>query len=183
MSRCFKPFALLTLTALAVVSSAQDFDFRGLWGVRVGVSRFVDGDMKNYLGNDKIALGISPVRIAAPGDWKISTDLEFTFANENGNRATLVPFTLGVTKRFGENRESSPYIAFRGGLAYVDYAVTDKFMVRHSRRGVLPTANAEVGIVFHERVKLAARYDWFPSTDGLKFDAVQLNLTIGLFKF
>lgn len=166
------------LPVIAVAQSGQNN-----WGVRVGVSRFINSDMQDYLGNSKFTFGVTPISVARPGDWKIATDIDFDFANENGNRLALIPLTVGVMKRFGNNPDSAPYVAIRGGIAYADYSITDRFAVRRSHRGFLPTANAEVGLVLRENIKVAVRYDWFGRRDDFTFDSVQLNLSVGLFKF
>ncbi len=101
---------------LPVFASAQSG--QNNWGVRVGVSRFINSDMRDYLGNSKFTFGVTPISVARPGDWKIATDIDFDFANENGNRLVLIPLTVGVMKRFGNNPDSAPYVAIRGGIAY-----------------------------------------------------------------
>lgn len=171
--------------ALASVSLASDIDnYRGYIGVRAGASFFVNGDMRDYFGSGKLTFGITPVTTRSPRDWAIDTDLDLQIANQNGNRLLMIPVTVGIGKTFGDkNNGSRPYMALRAGAAYLDYAITNKSAVRLNERRIVPTANAEIGVIFSERLKLAARYDYFGRTNGLTFDGFQVNLSYGFFKF
>lgn len=175
-------FGLLGLAAGALADDLNDF--RGYIGVRAGTSFFVDSDMRDYFGKGRITFGITPVKVAGPSGWKVDTDLDVQVARDNGNRLLMIPFTVGIGRPFGDAKNGTrPYAAVRAGVAYVDYGITDKFNVRQEEKKVVPTANVEVGLIFSERMKLAARYDYFGRTNGLRFDGFQINLSVGLFKF
>lgn len=177
----------LTLLALGLVAAsvqAQSDDYRGFFGVRVGASYFTNSDMRDYFGSGKIAIGFGPVAPVTAKDWKVGTDVDLQYANENGNRVLLIPLTLGISRTFGKsNNGGRPYMALRAGAAYLDYAITPVVGTRISEHKVVPAANAEVGLVFGDRMKLSARYDYFGRTRGFTFDAVQFSLSYGLVKF
>ncbi len=92
-------------------------------------------------------------------------------------------YSLGLSQPLGDvGNDLRPYFAIRGGLSYIDYAIgAGAGRVGGKRLGY--NINAEVGVMFGDRLSLSARYDTFSKHEGITFDGLSLNLKYGLAKF
>lgn len=177
LNRCFAVLAVAA--ALSPIAAAQT----RYAGPEVGLYFPSDSVLKDALGNQWISFGVTTMRQGTMQSQGIGTNWNVTSNSKNGNKVFMGSYTLGITKPFGDvGSQARPYFALRGGLSYIDYALTTNGN-RISGKRLGYDANAEVGIMFGDRLTLSARYDVFSKHDGLKFDGLTLNLKYGLAKF
>lgn len=194
----FLNIALVGIAAACVSSAvAQEDkkkDDRPYFGIKVGFFMPTDGEMRDMFGSTVFAFGISMDDFSRqPDKWRLTADIDFITGRNDPNDNDLIPenkffampLTASVGRVFGsDSSKMRPYVRFGAGVAYMDYSVTrpstgERFSVK---RG-LPTANAEAGLFISDRIRIAARYDWFAETDGFDFSGLQLTATFNLIRF
>ncbi|MCA0359790.1 MAG: hypothetical protein LCH41_01920 [Armatimonadetes bacterium] len=181
MRRC-----LLSTTVLAAVlfpgfALAQS----SYAGPEFGVFLPTDGALKTALGDQWFSVGISTMK---QGDLRRSntgTNMNFVTQAKNGNKVFIGSYSIGLFQPFGDGRQrnsSRPYFAARAGVSYIDYAI-GVGINRDSGKRVGYNANAELGILFGDRLNLSVRYDVNSKHDGYSFDGLSVSLRYGLAKF
>ncbi|HZH97489.1 MAG TPA: hypothetical protein VEX38_00840 [Fimbriimonadaceae bacterium] len=168
------------------VSTASAQEDRPLWGIKLGVSFFTSGEVRDALGQNTFSIGLSTQTRGLSDQWNLVYDLDVLQARRRGNRLLLVPLTVGVMRGFATEGEAQavPYVAARVGAAYADYSITRPSTgIRHSSQRLLPTANVEAGVIFDRRFRLSARYDWFANTDQFSFSGLKLSAAYEFVRF
>ncbi len=179
-------YGLALGTALVSSASASSVSLKaidgGYWGPHLGLFFPSSTKMRNLLGSTWYSFGVGPTRFDVKEGLSVSTDLHFISQRRNGNKVFIALPTVGVTQALGRpDNATQPYARLQAGLVYMDYSITDGVYKSKKRFGV--SANAEVGFVLNERLKIAARYDWMSSYDKLSFNGLSLNVVYQLFKF
>jgi hypothetical protein len=171
--------------ACGVSAFAQNDHDNNYLGVEGGFYFPVDTKIKDAFGSSIPKIGFSYGNVGRTADkWRMTAAFNFVTASKNGNRFFLLPVTAAMGRVFGQPGDAArPFVRVGVGAAYMDYGITDAQAVRHSGRKVLPTAAAEAGMIFGDRVRLSATYNWFQATDGFNFSGVQLTLGINVLKF
>ncbi len=181
MRRCLVPICALTALAASAVTYGQ-----ASIGPAVGVFFPSSGALRDAIGPSWISFGLGHVDTQKYDRTKVAPNFNVISGDGNGNRVFIVSYTLGVTQplsQVGLSRSSFvPYVAYRGGLSYTDYAVT----MGGSRVGGKALGydiNAEIGILFNKNLTLSARYDLVSEHDGLNFNGLSLSLQYGIARF
>jgi hypothetical protein len=173
------PILVASLLALATAATAQGQRNSPLFGAEVGVYYFQDSQLSDIFGaTPSIGVGsVSPDRGRRQA-WRSYSDIGLIRADKDGSRLLMVPVTFGLVYSFAntERDAAQPYFRFGGGFAYTDYAINTN-AGRMSGSKFLPTGMAELGVVFINRIRLAARYNWFQETDDLSFRGLELSLS------
>jgi len=177
--------ALVPMAALALAGTAQaqyskdDLNFGG----SVGFYMPTNSKIKDAFGSSVINYGIGPVGNKRPSSGSVTPSLEILNANKNGNKLFIGTFTYGYEKHLAaDNAVTIPYIRVFGGLSYFDYGI-DQIGGRQSAKKVGYTTGAEVGLVLANRVRVAARYNFYTKQDDFDFNGLSLTATYALFKF
>lgn len=174
--------ALVPLAALAFAGSAQAQSQEKLnVGGQVGVYMPTSGRIRDAFGDSVLNYGISPF---SNGQNKSSgsPNLEFLSANKNGNRLFIGSLTYGYERKFSTVGTSTPYARVFAGVAYFDYGI-DQIGGRESGKRFGWTSGAEVGLLFVDRLRLSAKYNFYNKVDGFDFNGLTLSATLSLFKF
>jgi hypothetical protein len=117
-----------------------------------------------------------------PSSGSLTPSLELLAANKNGNRLFIGTLTYGYERHLtAENSVTVPYVRVFAGGAYFDYGI-DQIGGRKSAKRFGTTGGAEVGVVFANRLRLAAKYNVFSKQDGFDFNGFSLSATYSLFK-
>ena len=169
----------LTVFALSLMASAHAQD-RYL-GPDVGVFFPNDTTLRNALGDNWISFGVSSMRDGVQQSRAMGTNWNIITQSKNGNKVFMGSYSYGIVMPLGLS-ETRPYVAARGGLSYIDYAL-GPVNNRISGKQIGYNINLEAGLRFGDRVTLAARYDFFSKHDGLSFDGLSLSLSYALVKF
>jgi len=180
MRRCLVPAALLAALAVPTVSLAQSI------GPKVGLFMPSSGTLRDAIGSSWFSIGLGNVNVDNYARTKIAPDLNFITGDSGGSKVVIVSYTLGVTQPLSAvglgKSDFLPYIAYRGGLSYTDYAVnTNGGRLSGKRLGY--DINAEIGVIFQKNLSLSARYDVVSEHEGLNFNGLSLNLRWGIAKF
>jgi hypothetical protein len=180
------PAALL---GLAAISSAQQS-----WvGPELGVYLPTSGKLRDALGDRWVSFGAGFLRQQEQPSRRMSWDWEAVSQSKNGSKVFMAAVSYGYNIPFGsqgqlpnmiqtERATFQPYAALRAGGSYIDFAVNTDGK-RESGKRVGLNANAELGVLVGDRLKLSARYDFFPTHNGLDFSGVTLSVRYGLFRF
>lgn len=173
-------YAVVALAALIVpaFSHAQN----QYLGPDVGVYYPTSATLKAALGDQWWSFGLSATK-GGNGEKAMGPSFNGVSQTKNGNRALMLSYSYGLYQPFAKsggrgNDGVIPFFALRGGVSYIDYRVG---LASGAKFGW--NANAEVGIVFSDRMTLSARYDMFSQHDGLRFDGFSINLRYGLVGF
>jgi len=177
--------ALVPMAALALAGTANaqyskdDLNFGGSVGFYLPTSSTIP----DAFGSTVINYGIGPVGNKRPSSGSVTPSLELLSANKNGNKLFIGTFTYGYEKHLADDRSMTiPYIRVFGGLSYFDFGI-DTTSGRESAKKVGYTTGAEVGLVLANRVRLAARYNFYTKENDFDFNGVSLSATYALFKF
>jgi len=184
-----------TVGAASAVAQGEDKkDNRPYFGLKLGVFMPTDGEMRDMFGSTVFAFGISMDDFSRqPDKWRLTADFDFIVGRHDPddddlfpeNKMFLLPVTASIGRVFGgDSSRARPYVRFGAGVAYMDYSVTrpstgERFS---TKRGV-PTANAEVGMLISDRVRISARYDWFAKADDFDFSGLKLTASVNLIRF
>ncbi len=192
--RFLVPIVALAAVAIPTFAKAQADPYLGPF---VGVFFPNDSDLRDEMGNSWFSFGASRVRIDKYQEQNIGYDWNAFSQSKSGNKVFMVAGTIGITRPFGRPGDASrPYVAIRGGLSYIDYAVGTPsggggggegvpaaLADRVSGKRIGFNANVEVGVNVGERLNLAVRYDLMPTYDGLSFSGLSLALKYGIARF
>jgi hypothetical protein len=178
------------LSALALVAATTAFGQRdgtrdNYLGVEVGAYFPTDAKIRDIFGTSVLKVGFNYGNVGRQADkWRLTYNFNFISAEKDGNRFFLLPVTAAVGRVFGEEGASTrTYVRAGIGLAYMDYGIDVTSVDRRSGRKILPTANAELGVILSDRLRLAGSYSWFSKTDGFDFSGFQLTLSYNLVRF
>lgn len=123
-------------------------------------------------------IGLTPLSFQKPDKWSFAFDLGILRQSRNGNSVTLVPVTFGVTRSFGADPSSRPYVALRAGPYWGDVN-SPTLGVDTSKFGF--DANVAVGVTFNQQFYIEGRYDYFSPFEGIKFSGFQVSFGVKLF--
>lgn len=172
--------ALCVTLAVAPVAMAETSRYAG---PELGVFLPSSSILKDGLGKQWISFGVTTMRQGTVQGKGIGTNWNVISQARNGNKVFMGTYTLGLVQPLGDvGNDYRPYFAIRGGLSYIDYAIGSGGSRLSSKR-LGYNINAEVGIMFGDRLSLSARYDTFSKHEGITFDGLSLNLKYGLAKF
>lgn len=179
--RIISSLAMVAFVVTPMLTHAQTESFIG---PTVGVFFPSDSTLRDALGNSWFSFGASRVKIDPYAKRNMGYDWNTFSKEQNGNKIFMVAGTIGSTMPFGKPGDMTrPYFAIRGGLSYIDYALNTSPATRLSSKRLGFNANAEFGINVGQRLNLSARYDLFPSYEGLRFSGFSLALKWGITKF
>jgi len=175
----------ISIAALAVVSCAlaQSSNQTGI-GVSIGVFEPTSAQVKNDLGSQFLSFGLGGAAKGRPSEGAITPEYNLIFANGNGNKLFILPFTYGYEYHFGSDDTAKilPYVRPFAGLAYFDYSITDLASGEHSSAKQLGgTYGLEAGILIGHKIKLSASYNYFTNAGGFSFNGLSLSATYSLF--
>ena len=178
MRRSLSLLALATVALFPLAGQAQVFV-----GPNVGVFLPTSSFLRDKLGNSWFSIGAGRMNPEQAKERKFSPDFNMISKRANGNALFMASATYGIVSPFNESgSEFRPYFAIRGGLSYIDYAITDGGTRRGGKK-IGYNFNAEIGLIFADRVALSARYDFFSQHEGINFNGFSLNLKYGLARF
>lgn len=147
-------------------------------GVDLGVYLPQDSTVKSVFGDAWYRVGITPLSLQTPDNWKFTMDVAYLRSSRQGNRASLLPVTFGMTRAFGQDNDVRPYVALRAGPYWGD--VNSPFLgINKSKIGI--DANAAVGLAFKNGFYIEARYDTMSKFEGLNFSGFFFSAGIKLF--
>lgn len=171
-------FRLALLAGLLVIADQAAAGGRIPIGLKVGSYFPTSEETRTLFGDVWPIVSISPMRLGKPERWSVAADITVYDQRRHGNRAILVPITIGIAREFGVSDETKPYVALRVGPYY---GSVDAVPAAHGS-GWGWNANAAVGITFDERFYVEMRYDWFEQIEGLDFSGLQLLAGVKLFE-
>jgi hypothetical protein len=186
--RWMLPVALVGAAALSPAQSGQAWA-----GPELGVFFPTSGKLREALGNSWISFGAGTLRTSQTSERRrLALDWETVSQSKSGSKVFMGAVSYGYViplgdagETFGIQRGQSnfqPYAALRAGASYIDFAVNTNGG-RESGKRLGLNANAELGVLVGDRLRVAARYDIFPSHNGLNFSGLTLSARYGLFRF
>lgn len=153
-------------------------------GPSIGVFYPSDNTLRDALGDAWISFGVSRVRIDPYSKQNLGFDWNAFSKERSGSKVFMIAGTMGYTVPFAKpGQQMRPYLAVRGGLSYIDYAVNKAVNNRVSGKRIGFNGNAELGVNVGERLNVSVRYDLFPDYEGLGFSGLSLSLKWGLARF
>ena len=172
-----------SILSIAVVLAAVSAEAQTRYiGPDVGVFYPNSSTLRNALGENWVSIGATTMRSDAGSRNGIGTNWNVISKNSGGNSVFMGSYSLGLFQPLSDMSGTRPYVAVRGGLSYIDYAIgPDTARIAGKRFGY--NANAELGIIFSGRLTLSARYDVFSEHDGLNFDGLTFSLSYGIASF
>ncbi len=150
---------------------------RTVFALSAGLYMPVNGQVKDIYGDNFLRLGIRPLPTNAPKGWRFAYDVNWISLESINGKATIIPITAGVLRRFGKNDVKS-YAALNVGPYYGNVKVP---ALGIDKTGWGWDANATLGVVFKERFCLEARYDLMNKFAGLDFDSLTISAAIRIF--
>lgn len=173
----------LTLLALSVAVSGSAFANAGI-SVAYGLYYPSSKTIRDALGGRWESFGFSPGVVGVARGMDLQTDFNGIYREANGNRIFIGTFSVGLIQNYAkkDTADVRPYVALRGSISYADYNILVG-STRFDRTRALMGWNAEAGVVFSDRLVIAARYDGFQKSDGLRFDGFSLNAQLQLLRF
>lgn len=177
--RLFALAACAGAVAVPLTASAQDAYF----GPQVGLFFPASKAMRTALGDSWFSFGASRIRIFDVNQAKWAHDWQAINQRKNGNSIFILTGSMGYVYPLSAGTEKyKPYFAVRGGLSYIDYAVTTGGSRAANKRFGL-NGNTAFGVNIDKRINIEARYDWFTAQEGLSFDGLTLSLRVGIARF
>lgn len=176
---------MASVPALAQVVTTRREDDRNVYIAANGSFFFpTQGRLKDAFDDQIVFAGLSFAQNNLDYNWRVRPDFGVFNANRNGNRLLIVPVTASVSRIFAQPGDSfQPYVKLEGGIAYTDYAITDRATaIRTSGNKVLPTGGAEVGLILSQRVRVFASYHTYGKADGWDFSGFQIGAVFSLFR-
>ena len=176
---------LLALTGcLAAVAApvAATADEDSYFGPQVGLFYPANQTLRDALGDSWFSFGASRIRVFELRERKWAHDWQAISQRRMGNSIFILTGSAGYIMPLGTpGSGTEPYFAIRGGLAYMDYAISTPGGRRSAKRiGV--NGNAAVGVNINRRFNLEARYDVFNGYDSLTFNGLTLSLRFGMLR-
>lgn len=179
MKRFFAALFVLGACLLAIPAHAEDEKAVDYVALEVGWFFPSDSKIRDTFSDSIFRIGLSPVVNKNENKWRITYEIGFAGASDNGNRFTVVPLTVGVMRSFGQpGEEFRPYVRVAAGIAYVNFDIDDE-----DGSGFSPTATLEGGFLFGQRLKASLRYSFVGERDDFNFSGTTLAVSYGLFKF
>ncbi len=154
-------------------------------GPEFGVFLPTDGALKTALGDQWFSVGLSTMKQGDLRTTRTGTNMNFVTQSKNGNKVFIGSYSIGLFQPFGDGsmrNSTRPYFAARAGVSYIDYAIGTG-VNRDADKRIGYNANAELGILFGDRLNLSVRYDVNSKHDGYSFDGLSVSLRYGLAKF
>jgi hypothetical protein len=188
MIKLIRLLPVAVLASLAVPALAESDRW---FGPEVGVYIPTSSKLRDALGNTWVSLGAGSTSIQQTEGRKFAWDWETVSQSKSGSKVFMgsvsyglvMPLTGAAPYALSRNNSNvQPYWAVRAGASYIDYAVNVSGG-RTSGKRVGLNANAELGVLIGDRLKVSARYDYFPEHDGLNFSGVTLSARYGLLRF
>jgi hypothetical protein len=172
----FYTLALATACLAVTASAKSDWYSLGLTG---GIVLPSSSELRDVFGSSWIGFGLSPTGKDMANRWSLSTDIELTYADKNGNRLLLIPVSAGVGRQFdSKDSDWTPYVAARVGAAYMDYAITrPSNLVRYKEETIGFDANAEIGMIYKKNLRFSVRYDVYSESNDFNFDGLTLGVS------
>lgn len=167
--------ALATLAPAAHAQQTSNLNFGG----SVGVYMPTNSRVKDAFGSSVFNIGIGPVGSNRPSSGSLTPSIDFLSASNDGNRLFIGTLTYGYERHLAEGL-TVPYVRVFGGGAYFDYGI-DQPGGRESAKRIGGVAGAEIGLVFAQRLRVAARYNFYTKQD-FDFNGLTLTATYALFK-
>lgn len=176
--------ALAALAGFSLLATAQADDLFKNWNVSAGVYFPQSKTLKDAFGSEWINFGISPSRKPDRYGWLVSPDINVIYNDDNGNRILLIPLSVGLANRTKvKGSDWTPYVAMRAGVAYADYRIDFTPSSRLKDNEWVANANAEVGAIYKDSLRIRARYDWYGKSNGLLFDGLSLTVSWTAIRF
>jgi len=181
------PVAVLASLAVPALAQSQDRWF----GPEVGIFYPTSAKLRDALGSSWVSLGAGATSLNQRQGRKMGWDWETVSQSKDGSKVFMGSVSYGLVMPLsglpdvGLSRRISgmqPYWALRAGGSYIDYAVNVPGGRSSGKRMGL-NANAELGVLIGDRLKVSARYDYFPEHDGLNFSGITLSARYGLLRF
>lgn len=140
--------------------------------------------VRDLFGATWQGIGISPSSVQIGEGLRADADFRFLTKEKGNNRVTLFTPSVGITQTFQQyaNDGMLPYVSVRVGGTYADYRFTSGSSTFDRSRTVFNT-NAEAGVVFNRRLRMAVRYDWSGKVDGLEFRGFSFSAAYQLLSF
>lgn len=174
--------AAAAFVTLAPTAHAQNGN--AFFGPQVGLFFPSDNVLKDRLGKSWFSFGAGRLNPNEAKQRKFASDWNATSKRANGNSIFMASISYGIINPLGDaDAPLRPYFAVRGGISYIDYAVTTGPLTRVSGKRFGYNANAEVGVMIADRIMLSARYDIFSEHSGLNFNGLSLSLRYGLVRY
>lgn len=178
MRRFLPLLAVAAVVVVPMAAQAQTF-----LGPQAGVYLPTSSFLRDKLGESWFSFGAGRMNMNQARTRKFGSDFNVTSKRANGNALFMAAASYGIVSPLGDPQATTrPYWAVRGGLSYIDYAISDG-LARHSGKRLGYNFNAEIGIIFQDRLSLSARYDFFSQHEGINFNGFSINLKYGLAKF
>lgn len=174
---------LLTIASFAGLCLAFGTANAGVTiGPKLGLYSPTSGKTRAAFGDTWLSFGFGPVQTSqANRDRFLDSDVQFLSRNKNGNRLLIISATYGPVMRLTQSNDNRavPYVALRGGLAYMDYGI-GQGAARLSKRRVGINVNAELGVNLGQSARAAVRYNAMSRFDGYNFDGFGVEISIRL---
>ena len=165
--------------AVPMAAKAQDAYF----GPQIGFFFPSSAAMRDALGDSWFSFGASRIRIFDVNQAKWSHDWSAINQRRDGNSIFILTGSMGYAYPLSAGTEKyKPYFAIRGGISYIDYAITTGGGRKAGKRFGL-NGNTAIGVNIDRRINIEARYDVFSAQDGLSFDGLTLYLRVGIARF
>ena len=175
----YTALALCAVAPMTANAQAQSF-----LGPSVGIFFPTDSALRDAMGSSWFSFGASRVKIDQYQKKNTGFDWNAFSKSNNGSKVFMVAGTVGVTMPFGKPGDATrPYVAVRGGLSYIDYAVNTAALTRIGGKKVGFNGNVEVGVNVGHNFNISGRYDLFPSYEGLRFSGFSVALKWGIARF
>jgi len=172
---------LLGIAGLASVAGAQSY--HGTLGLQASDFMPVNSTIRGDFGSNIFTVGLTFNPTKIPTRPAIAWDVDAIGANKNGSRFLLIPVTVGIQAALSRSDPNSvPYVRVEAGFAYYNYSIIQN-MAKVGTTTVLPAAQAELGVVFDNRLTISATYHFFARSNSFDFDGFSLGASYTLFKF
>lgn len=170
----------LVFGVLAAASLAFPQSGAGL-GLEVGWYFPRSKVVRDAFGSSIWRFGVGPVGTRRPTAGKVTPEIGLLAGSNSGNRFLIIPVTLGYEHHLAdEESRSIPYLRASAGAAYFDYSLTAPAV---SGRRVGGVGTLEAGVVFEQRLRVAAKLIWFSEQSGVDFSGLQFSATFAVWRF
>ncbi|MCC7230956.1 MAG: outer membrane beta-barrel protein [Fimbriimonadaceae bacterium] len=180
-------FCILAIGVSAMASAREGDTGKGTnIGIRSGVYFPTNSEIRDIFGSDIIVVGLSFDDFSKQADnWKIKADFDFITGKDGSNKFFAMPVTASIGQVYGKPGDSSrPFVRFGAGTAYFDYSITrPSNSTRYSSKRFGFSADAEVGVIVGNKLRLSAKYVWLSKVDDFDFSGLQLTVTYNILKF
>lgn len=151
---------------------------RTSYGVMLGVYNPVNSQVQDLFGDSWFRYGLRPITAEGPQGWRSTFDVSFYSMSKNFNDVQIIPVTLGMIRRFGDEAKARGYVAVNVGPYYCDVTVPGMGI---DKKGVGMNANVTAGVIIKKSLSLEARYEVMNDFEGLDFSALTFSAVIKAF--